>query len=519
MKRLLCLLLTAVLAFAQIAFALGENVGSSIVLGMLSSSTYAIRPLQPIERTMVTLYSLVYESLVYEDDSGMIQPLLAEKWTTGNGGKIITFTLRSELRFSDGTPLTAQDVAASGNYLLALANGKDLPDNGFYRNMRYSIEKFEASGTDTVVVTCKRGYYACLHNCIFPVVKADAVEAENPVGSGPYVISSFLTGDLMLLDANPNWWQMQPQVKQISVSFFSNNKDLMTAYEYGRVDTIFTRSLSASQYKSGTTSLSMSYNTRQLEMLVLNNTSRGYPLDDAAIRKAVRYAINVDYILQKVYMNMGKRAYTTVPTESWLYYDDESAFVYNPDKARAILADAGWQDLNGNGMLDYVDGDNVKHLVLGLYVYEDPENNLRFEAANTIADMLGEVGISVHVETCSYADAQTVLANREYDIFLCAMQMDVNPDPGFMLLRGNPMNYMGYNSSVMNSLINTMRESDGENAFYANMQRMQQQFEIDTPFIPLFYRTGTVLTRKMYTTVRNIRENELLRGIESFNIK
>lgn len=520
MKRLLSLFLAVpMLIVSMLNPAAAENVGSSIVIGMVSSSTYVIRPLIPGERSMVSLFSLVYESLVYEDDSGMIQPLLAEDWSVSNSGKTITFTLRKDIRFSDGTPITAQDVAASGTYLLELANNENVTDHGFYQNMKYSIDKFETSGTDTVIVTCKRGYYGSLCNCIFPVVKANEIDVDNPVGSGPYVISAFLTGDMMLLDANTNWWQIQPQVKQISVSFFSNNKDLMTAYEYGRVDTIFTRSVSAAQYKSGNSSISMSYSTRQLEMLLLSHDNHAYPLNDPAVRKAIRYAINVDYILQKVYMNMGKRTYTTVPTDSWLYLDNESAFVYNPDKARAILAEAGWADMDGNGVLDHANDNGIKHLVLGLHVYEDPENNLRFEAANTIADMLAEIGISVHVETCSYTEAQNLLSTKQFDMFLCAIQMDVNPDPGFMLYKSNPMNYMNYSSSEMNSLIKTMRESDGINAFFTNMQRMQQQFEIDTPFISLFYRTGTVLTRKMYTTVRNIRENELLRGIEAFNLQ
>ena len=267
MKRLLSLFLAVpMLIVSMLNPAAAENVGSSIVIGMVSSSTYVIRPLIPGERSMVSLFSLVYESLVYEDDSGMIQPLLAEDWNVSNSGKTITFTLRKDIRFSDGTPITAQDVAASGTYLLELANNENVTDHGFYQNMKYSIDKFETSGTDTVIVTCKRGYYGSLCNCIFPVVKANEIDVDNPVGSGPYVISAFLTGDMMLLDANTNWWQIQPQVKQISVSFFSNNKDLMTAYEYGRVDTIFTRSVSAAQYKSGNSSISMSYSTRQLSV-------------------------------------------------------------------------------------------------------------------------------------------------------------------------------------------------------------------------------------------------------------
>jgi len=337
----------------------------------------------------------------------------------------------------------------------------------------------------------------------------------------------FEPSNFMQLSVNELWWQTLPQVKEIMVSFYTNSKDMITAYEYGRVDTVFTRSVAAAQYRSGNNSLSIKYSTRQLEVLLLNHRTGSFPLDSLNVRKAIRYAINKDLIAQNVYMGMTLDADTPYSPDTWLYYDQESTYVYNPDKARELLAAEGWEDLDGNGILNKVVDGQSKNLRLSLYVYEDPENDVRFETANLIADMLREVGIDAHVEQVSYKtypdpegnkvnDAFDYLKAGTFDMFLCAFQMDVVPDYGFMLTSGNTHNFIRYSSTPMDDLIKELREKEDQAGFAYSSQAIQQQFTQDVPFIALFYRTGAILTRKMFTTVRSIREFELLRGIEAF---
>jgi peptide/nickel transport system substrate-binding protein len=514
MKRTLCLLLTTAL-FITAFPAYAENVEDSLIVGIYSTRTTEIRPLDPKERDIVSVYGMVYESLVTIDDNGLPQPLLAENWSESGDGKTWTFTLRENVTFSDGTPLTAGDVVASCNALLAMANSEDAATRGFYQNIRYMVKSISATDDRTVVVKAARPYYGILYDMTFPIVPASQVDMANPLGTGPYVISSFEPANYLWLKASDTWWQTQPQVKEIMVSLYASNKDLITAYEYGRVDTAFTRSVAASQYKSGINSLSITYSTRQLETLLLNNTS--YPLDDVNVRKAIRAAIDTNLISTNVYMGMTVDADTPISSSSWLYYDQESTFKYNLELAQQLLADAGWSDIDNDGVLDKVLGeDKVKHLYLHLLVYEDPENDVRFETANLIADMLGLLKISVTIDTTTYAEELETLSAGSYDMALASFQMDVSPDAGFMLMKGNSGNYCRYSSSEMTSLFNTLRTNQNRDDYAYTMQAIQMQFANDAPFICLFYRAGAILTRKMYTTVRDIREFELLRGIEAF---
>ena len=515
MKKFLCLLLCVLLLPV---WAAAENVEDSIIIGMLSTRTHELRPLFPQERDIVSLYAVIYESLVVIDDNGIPQPHLAESWTETGDGKTWVFTLRENVTFSDGTPLTAYDVEASGNWILNLAKDETAADRGFYANIRYMVSSFKARDEKTIEVKAARPYYGLLYSMTFPIVPASQVDAANPVGTGPYVVTAFEPGSYMLLSVNENWWQMTPQVREITVTFYPNNKDMITAYEYGRVDTVFTRSVAAAQYKSGLSSLSIAYDTRQLEVLMMNHRERSFPLDNPNIRRAIRYAINIDAIAKHVYMGMTVDADTPIPSNSWLYLDQEKSFTYNPEKAREILAAEGWSDLTGDKILNYpVEGaEKPKNFVLKLHVYEDPENDVRYETANMIKDDLAKVGIHCNITNVSFEEGLDILEAGSFDLFLCAFQMDVVPDVGYFLRKGNAQNYGKYNSTAMTDLIDELRKQETQAGFAYSSQAIQQQFLADTPFVCLFYRAGAILTRKMFTTVRSIREYELLRGIESF---
>ncbi|NLO85591.1 MAG: ABC transporter substrate-binding protein [Clostridiales bacterium] len=505
---LLCLLMLPTLAMA-------ENVEDAIVIGMISTRTTEIRPLMPSERDMISLYGMVYESLVVIDDNGIPQPSLAESWSEASSGKTWTFVLRENVVFSDGTPLTAQDVVASCQYILDMAKNEELTDKGFYQNMKYLVSAISVVDERTIEVKAGRSYYGFLYSMTFPVVPASQVDMASPLGTGPYVISSFEPVSYMWLVSNENWWQNKPQVEQITVNFYTNNKTLITDYEYSQVDAAFTRSVAAAQYKSGINSLSIPYTTRQLETLLLHH--KEFPLDSAKVRQAITLAINKASIAKNVYMGMTINADTPVPSDGWLYNDDlESSFVYNPEKAAALLEEDGWTDPDGDGQLNKVVDGKTKNFVLRLIVYEDPDNDVRFEAANMIKDMLKVVGIDVNVEQVTYADALEKMKAGSFDMALCAFQIDVVPDWGFFLRKGNNENYCRYASTEMTDLIDTLRTQQNQAEFAYTSQEIQQQFATDMPFVCLFYRTGAILTRKMFTTVRTIREFELLRGIEAF---
>ena len=100
------------------------EIGDSITISVQSSKTLMVRPFEPVEYDILSAYNAVYESLVTLDDDYLPQPCLAESWEESASGRTWTFYLRQDVRFSDGTPLTAQDVVASAEYILARAKNE-----------------------------------------------------------------------------------------------------------------------------------------------------------------------------------------------------------------------------------------------------------------------------------------------------------------------------------------------------------------------------------------------------------
>lgn len=493
-----------------------ENVGTSITIGIQSTKTLTIRPFEPQERDMLSIYNVIYESLVMIDDNYLPQGCIAQSWEESSGGKVWTFHLRTDVSFSDGTPLTANDVVASANYILNKANDENIADHGFYHNLGYFVSSVSAKDDYTVVFRAKRRYWQFLYEMTFPIVPASQVSADMPVGSGPYVVSSFVAGDYMTLEANAGWWKTQPYVRQIMVSFHDTSKAVIDSYEYNRVDTIFTRSTAGAQYKTGTLSVSMDYRTSQLECLYMNNTSSELTTE---VRKAIRCVVDRQKIITNIYSGLAVLTNFPFYPGTWMYNDSlDSLFTVNTEEAKRMLAAEGWEDSDENGILDRVSADGkTVNLHLRFYVYEEPDNDVRLETANLIAEQLAQVGISCKVEAMTMANLQEKLSAGSFDLALISFSMDVCPDPGFMLMRGNTGNYNRYKSSRMTELFDELRTQTSQEGCRQKLMEIQSLFAEDCPFMCLYFRTGNVISRYMYTTCRDVREYELLRGIESFS--
>ncbi|MDO4484118.1 MAG: ABC transporter substrate-binding protein [Clostridia bacterium] len=518
MKRLTAAMLMLCLLLCDIPLSFASNVDNYLTVGIQSTKTTLIKPLEPKERDIMSVYGLVYESLVTIDDNYLPQPYLASGWEESNNGKTWTFTLRENVFFSDGTPLTANDVVATAEYIIARATEENSTDKGYYVNLPYFISSITAEGTNKVVVKAKRRYYGLLYAMTFPVLPADRVAAENPPGTGPYTISMFDPGNLILLDANKLWWQQQPQVQEIRFDCFSTPKEVMESYEYARVDTIFTRDLAAAQHKSGTNSITIDTRTNQLETLVMNFSSS--PLDDPNIRKAIRYIVDPDKLAAQAYNGMVQRTDTPMIPGTWLYNDNLTGYFKRDEaEARRLLEESGWTDTDGDGVLDKpkADGSGLYRMHIRIFYYEEPDNDVRASAANAIADMLTPFGFECAVVALNMNDMKEKLKAGAYDLALVSYAMDVCPDPTFLVYKSNTGNFMRYNSGEMNDLCDRLREQSTQAGYQEYVYKIQEKFAQDCPFICLYYRQGAVLTRKMYTTVRDIRELELMRGIETFH--
>ena len=229
--------------------------------------------------------------------------------------------------------------------------------------------------------------------------------------------------------------------------------------------------------------------------------------------------INMDDLMDNVYYDMVTRTDTPLIPGTWTYLSDaDNLQEYNKQKAIELLDASGWVDSDDEDTIreKVIDGKKA-NLHLRFYVYEEQENSVRVEIADRIAENLLEVGVECKVETLTFADVKARLKAGNFDLALAAFNMDTAPDPGFMLISGNTANYMRYASTKMDNLFKTLRKSLDFNTYSQTLQEIQRLYWEDCPFVCLYYRNGAILTRKMFTDARDVREPEVLRGIESFN--
>ena len=519
MRTIFLIVLAAILVLLPHDSALASSAEKNIVFGIQSNKTLLIRPFEPVERDILPIYNLVYESLISIDDDYTPQGCLAESWEVSSDGKYWTFHLRDNVFFSDGTPLTAQDVVASATYILDKAKDENITDHGFYSNLKYFVSSISAKDDHTVSVKASRHYYGVLYAMTFPVVPASMVQMDNPPGTGPYVIGEFRAGQKLWLTANPRWWKPQPIVQDINFAFHDTARDVVESYEFARVDAAYTRSIASAQYKTSTSAISMSYRTNQLECLLMNNSSSELTLE---VRRAIRYLIDTSRIISNVYSGMAKETNFPFYPGTWMYNSSlDSYFVRDVEEAKRLLAEAGWEDSDENGILDMLNSKGeLRNLSLRFYYYEEPDNDVRAEAVNQIVDALAEVGIACRVEPMTMANMKAKLEAGSFDLALASFAMDVCPDPGFMLMSDNVRvgNYSRYRSERMDNFCKSLRTQVTQDGFRQKLMDIQNLFYQDCPFICLYWRMGNVISRYMYTTRRDVREYEVLRGIESYMV-
>ena len=180
--------------------------------------------------------------------------------------------------------------------------------------------------------------------------------------------------------------------------------------------------------------------------------------------------------------------------------------------AASLLDSAGYK-LADDGKR-YKDGKEMD--TLRILVYDEPGSTVRTNAANKIVEQLSAVGISAYVATWSRAAVLEKLISGNYSLALCAFNFDVCPDPGFTIASTGACNYTRYRSDEMNSLITTLRKCVSADDYRSTMSSIQLQFVQDLPYLPLYWRSGSLLSRSAFTDARDIRELEMLRGVESW---
>ena len=480
------------------------NMDADIRLGYVASGGGYLNPFQCVDRDLVSLNQLVFESVVELDDNLKPSPLLADSWK--NQGKTWTFKLREGVVFHNGANLTAYEVVDSYNRFLL--SGELNP----YYNRLQMIESMTVVDNLTVEVVSKVAGYVTLYAMTFPIVQSGTMDDAMARGTGPYWYTEYVAGVGVRLEANPLWWKNDPQVHSVAALGYLDTGDALEALKTNQINMLCSQSSSAAFYRKFSDLTNMDYATFNFEMLV-PNLSDSSPLGDVRMRQAVMYAIDRAAVASNAYLGMGVQCEVPVNPASWLYESQSARYYYSPERALQLIQECGWKDLTGDGMMNKINGVILEDLEITILTYNEGTNSLRENAANMIADYLEAVGINAEVDVRTRSKAINLIKEKDYDIALVGVQLSEVPDVSDILKAQASLNLNSFRNEEMELLLAQVPGAD-ETQLKSLYSQIQMLVVERLPVMGLVFRSGTVLSSRSLSGLRGLRMGNTLNGIE-----
>lgn len=413
----------------------------------------------------------IYETLVSRDEEGKLTGGLAESWEWENDTTII-FHIREGVYFQSGDELTADDVKFSIERIASMAAGAIAVSH-------VDLDKSEVVDTYTYKMVLKDAYtpqIAWLEwpltaiSCKITVEESDADFMNSPNGTGPYKLAKWTSGDRVELVANENYWGGEPAVKNLNMIIITESANRAIMLETGELDIAY--DISSVDYdriaNSEETSIekSPSHNTNYIGMSCLYE-----PFDDVKVRQAVASAIDVAACYNVAYNGVHEFATSLVDPEVD-GYTPLTFPEYNPEKAKQLLAEAG-----------YPDGFSCK-----FYTNNDAE---RIAMAEAVQGYLEEVGIKTEIVTLEMGAYSGIIDNNTLEgiYLLGATCTTIEAEKilrNFYSESPGSLNTAGYRNSDFDAILDEAVKTLDEDQRW---ELYKQAFEIlaaDIPWIPTF---------------------------------
>lgn len=344
---------------------------------------------------------LFQSTLLKRDHEMNIINDLALNYDVSKDGRTWTVRIRDDVKFSDGEPLTAEDVRFT--YETALHNGSvvDLT----------ILEKVEVINDYTVQFHLKEPQSTFIDALISTGIVAKHAYggqyAENPIGSGPYQLVQWDKGQQLIVKANPEYYGKKPYFRQLTFLFLSEDASLAAA-QAGEVDVAAIPAAFSSRKVPGMKLEALkSVDNRGIVFPYVKSSGKtkdGYPIGndvtaDPAIRHAINIAIDRDALIEGVLEGYGSPAYSPVDELPW--WNPDTVFKDGDmEGAKELLRDAGWKDTDRDGVLE------KGNLKAQFTLYYPANDTVRQSLSIAAADMIKPLGINVKVEGGSWDEIE-----------------------------------------------------------------------------------------------------------------
>ena len=416
----------------------------------------------------------ISENLYRLDENIEPQPWIAESVETPDENTWV-FTIRDGVTFSNGKTVDAKAVKACF-------------ERTYEKNERadstLKIKSMEADGMKFTIVTPEPNP-TLLNDLCDPLLGIyDATEEpDEELGvscTGPYVATSFTAMTDVKMRANENYWGGAPKADPVELKIIDDQDALDMALANGEIDLIAQETANgASKFTDTSKYTTDTVTTTRANFLSFNLKTEG--LDDLAVRQAINYCIDREGYADVVYQGFATPCYGIYPDNLAFGGTDGLNLTvdsYDADKAKEILADAGYQDTDGDGILDK-DGVNLSFKVL-TYSYNDN----CIQLADMLQAELSQIGIELSIETQDVLDDP--LASGDFDLAILNYAMAPIGTPSYFInmlfTTGASNNYGGYSNEKVDALAAEIGTTSDNDKVVSLTRELEQQVLDDMPF-------------------------------------
>jgi peptide/nickel transport system substrate-binding protein len=435
--------------------------------------------------------NLIFDSLIEKDDQGLI-PWLAESWDISPDAKEYTFYLRKDVKWQDGEPFTANDVEFTIEY-----EKEHLPASAYDLS---SVSDIDVVDDYTIRFTLAQPIAPFLDEIssvkIIPehiwedVSDPNTFDApEAVIGTGPYVLEEYNKehGTYRFI-ANEDFWGPEQRVKNIE---FVPVSDSMVAFQQEEIDYVGLSADTLDMFKSDPEV----YIFQQPAIWGYElsfNMEKNPILQDKAVRQAFAYAIDREELVEKIGRGAGKPGSMGILPQDHIWYNaDLPEYEHDVDKAKQLLADAGWTDTNGDGIMDK-DGEKLSfNIILA-------SNQARI--GELIKERLKEAGIDVTIQAIESKSRDSKLASGDFEIGINGYG-GWGSDADYLRTKfcgtsfgiegrshGRPLT--GYQNDQVDDLCLAQLSETDEETRREIVCELQDVLAEDVPSIPLYYTTS-----------------------------
>ncbi len=447
-----------ILPFSLLFSACGEKVERN-PNSFVESSIGDARRLNPVianDSASGTINDHVFSGLVKYDKDIKIVGDLAERWQISNGGKTITFFIRKGVKWHDGVEFTAEDC---------LFTYKRLMDPNVatpYSSSYMDVAKAEVVDKYTFRVTYKEPFSPALESWAAGMIPKHLLDGKDintdafnrrPIGTGPYKFKQWIAGQKIVLEANNDFFEGRPNIDQFVYRIIPDSTTMFQELLSGGVDMM---GLTPLQYLRKSETRRIKENYKKLRYPANAFTYMGYNLtsplfQDIKVRQALSYAINRQNIIDGLLLGLGKPCTGPFSYVSWAYNPNVKSYDYNPGLATRMLAEEGWKDGNGDGVLEK-NGRPFRFTIL-----TNQGNTERIRSAEIIQQNLKAIGIDVTIRVMEWQAFLEQIDKRSFEAMILGWSLGRDPDIYDIWhsskTRKGEYNFIGYKNAEVDRLL------------------------------------------------------------------